>query len=324
MAVGAIPVWADLAAGSVNLDADDFAAKITPRTKAVIVQHTFGMPADLDAILPVAQRHGIPVLEDCCHTFASKHRQRVVGTIGAAAFWSYEWGKPIIAGVGGEAGFNDPTLQACAESGYSRDFRPPPRKKSVVIAAQYFMFTLLYGPRRYWLVRRAFHMLGRAGVAQSNYNPVGPGAAMAADFGWQMCGFSRRRLARARHQAMAFLPERVRQAERYIIGLRADAARLPVSPTGAEAVYARLPLFVRQKEILLDAARAANLELAGWYATAVHPLAGDELRLVHYTLGSCPRAEAAASTLVSLPVHPKVTPAFQDRLIAFLNRHGSA
>ena len=83
-------------------------------------------------------------------------------------------------------------------------------------------------------------------------------------------------------------------------------------------------MFVPRKESLLDAACAANLEMAAWYATPVHPLAGNELRLVHYTPGSCPRAEEAAAALVSLPVNPKVTPAFQDRLVDLINRHGSA
>src|SRR5207302_769094 len=79
MATGATPVWVDLAANSVNLDPTDLAAKINPRTRAVIVQHTFGVPADLDAILPVVERHGLPLVEDCCHSLASAHRERALG-----------------------------------------------------------------------------------------------------------------------------------------------------------------------------------------------------------------------------------------------------
>jgi dTDP-4-amino-4,6-dideoxygalactose transaminase len=324
MATGAKPVWVDLAAGSVNLDAADLAAKVTSQTKAIIVQHTFGVPADLDAILPIAEHHGIPMVEDCCHTVASAHRQRLLGTIGAAAFWSYEWGKPVIAGIGGEVRCNDPELQSRAAENYARDFSPAPAKKSAVIAAQYIMHALLYGPRRFWAVRRAFHALGRAGVAQSNYNPVGPGVAMAADFRWQMAGFSQSRLAAARARAEAFLPGRRQQAARYTAGLRPGSVRFAAVPPGAEAVFSRFPVFAPRKEVLLAAARAANLEMAAWFATPVHPLAGDELRLVHYTPGSCPRAEAAAASLVSLPLHPRVTPAFQDRLVELINRHGSA
>lgn len=324
MAAGATPVWVDLAPDSVNLDAGDLAAKVTARTKAVVVQHTFGISADLDAVLPVLRERGLPMVEDCCHGLASTHRGRLLGTIGAGAFWSYEWGKPVIAGVGGEARCNDSELQGRAAEGYAREFSPAPVRKSAVIGAQFVMHAILYAPRRFWAVRRAFHALSRAGVAQSNYNPVGPGQAMAPDFAWRMTGFSQRRLESARTRAAAFLPERRRQAARYASGLRPGAARLPVVPAGSDVVYSRFPLFVPRKDALLAAACAANLEMAAWYATPVHPLAGDELRLVHYTPGSCPRAEAAAAALVSLPLHPKAIAGFQDRLVALINNHGSS
>jgi dTDP-4-amino-4,6-dideoxygalactose transaminase len=323
MATGAKPVWVDIAPGGVNLDASDLASRITPRTKAVVVQHTFGIPADMDAIEPVAVRHGLPLIEDCCHSLASTHRGRPLGELGAASFWSYEWGKPVIAGLGGEARFNAEELRSRAASSHAADFRPPPARKSVLIASQFLMHALAYGPRRFWAVRSVFHALGRAGIAQPNYNPVGHGVAMASDFRWQMCGFSRGRLAAARARAAGFLPERVRQADRYAAGLRFAAARLPIVPDQAAAVYSRFPVFVGQKDRLLASARSANLEIAGWFATPVHPLAGDELRLVSYPSGSCPRAEAAATSLVSLPLHQKVTPSFQDELIGLINRHAS-
>lgn len=323
MAVGATPVWADIAPESVNVDPAALAARITPRTRAVIVQHTFGVPAELDAILPLVQRDDLPLVEDCCHALASTFRQRVLGTIGDASFWSYEWGKPIVAGVGGEASFNDPALRAKAETDYAKDFSPAPAMKSGVIAAQFLLHALLYSPRRFWWVRSAFHALGRAGVAQSNYNPVGPGVAMAPDFGWRMCGFSQSRLERARAKAHASLPQRIRQAERYASGLRPESAQRVHVPPGTEAVYSRFPIFVRRKQELLAAARASNLEIAEWYSTPVHPLSGDDLRQVHYSSGMCPRAEAAAASLVSLPLGSKVTPDFQDQLIDLINRHAA-
>ncbi len=323
MAVGATPVWADIAPNSVNVDPANLAARITPRTRAVIVQHTFGVPAELDSILPLVQRHDLPLVEDCCHALASTFRQRILGTIGVAAFWSYEWGKPIVAGVGGEAVFNDLTLRAKAEAVFGKDFAPAPTMKSGVIAAQYLMHALLYSPRRFWWVRSAFHALGRAGIAQSNYNPVGPGVAKAADFGWRMCGFSQGRLERARARAHASLPARVRQAERYATGLRPTSAQRVEIPPGAEAVYSRFPIFVPRKRELLASARSSNLEIAEWYATPVHPLLGDDLRHVHYAPGMCPRAEAAAESFVSLPLGDKVTPGFQDELIDLINRHAA-
>jgi perosamine synthetase len=321
MATGATPVWVDLAPDSVNLDPTDLDCKVTPQTKALIVQHTFGVPADLDAIAPIARRRGLPMIEDCCHVFGSTYRNENLGTAGAAAFWSYEWGKPIIAGLGGEVRFNDPSLQVSADASYALQFRSAPARKSAVIAAQYLAHALLYSPGRYWAVRRAFRVLGRTGFLQSSYNPIGPGVAIADDFHWRMCGFSGKRLKSAREDALAFLPERENQIARYARGLHADAYRRAIVPANSRAVYSRFPIFVSRKSQLLNAAHSSNLELADWFTTPVHPLAGRDLQLVKYAAGSCPRAEAAADSLISLPLDRKVTPRFQTQLIQLINGH---
>lgn len=325
MAAGATPIWVDIAPDEVNIDAASLESRLTPRTKAVIVQHTFGIPADLDAILPLLERRGIPLIEDCCHAFASKHRDRVLGTIGAGAFWSYEWGKPIVAGIGGEAKFNDERLRSSAARTFEANFKRPPRSKSAVIATQYLMHALLYDPRRFWAVRSAFRALSRAGVAESNYNPVGTGVAASSDFGWRICGFSESRLGYARSRGDRSIPDRIRQGDHYASGLRGnDALRRVHIPAGSETVYSRFPLFVSRKEELLFAARAANLEIAEWYSTPVHPVCGGDLRLVNYSPGSCPRAESASNSFVSLPIGERVTPAFQDELVALINKHAAA
>ena len=321
MAIGATPLWIDVAPNSVNMDPASLAARVTAKTKAVIAQHTFGIPADLDPIAAFATSRGLPVMEDCCHSMASTHKGRLLGSVGVAAFWSYEWGKPVIAGVGGEARFNDTALRSGAASEYSANFQPPPFRKSAVIAAQYVAFSLLYSPRRFWAIRRAFRAAGSARVIESNYNPVGPGAAMAADFGWRMCGFSRGRLARARARAADHLALRRRQAERYADGLCIDGVAIPPVPAEADAVYARFPIVVERKPALLAAARAANVEIADWFATPVHPLSGDDLSLVHYVDGSCPHAETMAQSLVSVPLGGKVTEDFQRDVIEVIRRH---
>jgi perosamine synthetase len=282
------------------------------------------VPADMDAVLRLIGKTGVPLIEDCCHAFASTHRDRSLGSMGTAAFWSYEWGKPIIAGVGGEARFNNQELAARAAAEFGCEFRPPPFRKSAIVAVQYLMYSILYGPRRYWPVRNAFRALGKAGIAQSNYNPIGPDSGVAPDFHWQMCGFSSGQIAAARNRAVAFIPGRVDQASIYSDSITSFFARLPIVPEYSKAIYSRFPVFVEKKERLLNAAKSVSLEVADWYATPVHPLAGDDLNLVHYKVGSCPRAEAAARSLVSLPLHPKVTPDFQRDVAELFKRYASA
>ena len=97
---GATPVLAEVD-DTFDLDPADVEAKITPRTKAIIVVHMLGAPAQMDAIKAVADRHGIPIVEDCCQSFGGTYKGRGVGSIGAIGAFSFNEYKTITCGDGG-------------------------------------------------------------------------------------------------------------------------------------------------------------------------------------------------------------------------------
>ena len=78
----AIPIFADIETDTLGLDPTAVEQKITSRTRALMVVHMNGYPADLDGLMSVAQRHGLVVIEDCSHAHGAEHRGRHVGTIG--------------------------------------------------------------------------------------------------------------------------------------------------------------------------------------------------------------------------------------------------
>ncbi len=98
---GAIPVFADVDARTGNVTADTVAARLTDRTKAIIVTHLFGNPCDMTAIMALAAAKNIPVIEDCAQAFLATHRGTPVGRFGAAGCFSLQQGKHITTGEGG-------------------------------------------------------------------------------------------------------------------------------------------------------------------------------------------------------------------------------
>ncbi len=94
---GATPVLAEIEANSGNLAAADVKKKLTRRTRALIVVHLFGLPADMDSLLSL----DVPVIEDCAQCLGTFHKRQAVGTLGVAAVFSFYATKVICTGEGG-------------------------------------------------------------------------------------------------------------------------------------------------------------------------------------------------------------------------------
>lgn len=108
---GANPVFADVDLNSQNITAESIEKVLTSNTKAVIVVHLAGMPADMDPIMVLAEQHGFAVIEDCAQAHGAKYKGRSVGSIGHIGAWSFCQDK--IMTTGGEGGMvttNDKTL----------------------------------------------------------------------------------------------------------------------------------------------------------------------------------------------------------------------
>lgn len=97
----AIPVFADLDPHTYNMDPASVEACITPRTKAIVAVHLAGNPCDMDAIMDIAKRHGLKVIEDCAQSYLTRYKGRYVGTFGDYGCFSTNDFKHISTGDGG-------------------------------------------------------------------------------------------------------------------------------------------------------------------------------------------------------------------------------
>ena len=111
---GATPVFVDIDPRTFDLDPRRIEERITPRTKAIIAVHIGGMPADLDEILAIAERHGLAVIEDACQAHGATYRGRQVGSIGVIGCYSLNSSKILSGGEGGLLVADDPDLLARA------------------------------------------------------------------------------------------------------------------------------------------------------------------------------------------------------------------
>ena len=115
---GATPVFVDSEQDYWQLDPRLLEAAISPRTRAIEVVHLYGHPCDMDPILAIAKRHGIPVIEDAAEAHGALYRGRKVGTLGKAGSFSFFGNKVITTGEGGMIVTDDPEF-----AGNCRHFR---------------------------------------------------------------------------------------------------------------------------------------------------------------------------------------------------------
>ncbi len=108
--VNAVPVIVDVDPLTYNIAPDAIEAAITPRTRAIIPVHNGGYPADMDAIMDIADRHNLKVIEDCAHAHGSQWRGKGMGSIGHLGTFSFQIGKTLTCGEGGMVITNDEAL----------------------------------------------------------------------------------------------------------------------------------------------------------------------------------------------------------------------
>jgi CDP-6-deoxy-D-xylo-4-hexulose-3-dehydrase len=113
---GMTPVFVDVRLGTYNIDPEQLETAVSPRTRAIMLAHTLGNPFDLDAVMALARKHDLWVIEDCCDALGSTYRGQHVGTFGHIGTLSFYPAHHITMGEGGAVFTSDDTLLRAIES----------------------------------------------------------------------------------------------------------------------------------------------------------------------------------------------------------------
>ncbi|MBS0319976.1 MAG: dTDP-4-amino-4,6-dideoxygalactose transaminase [Proteobacteria bacterium] len=112
---GAVPLFVDIRSDTLNIDENLVEAAISPRTRAIVVVHYAGIPCAMDALIAIARRHGVAVIEDAAQGLLARHADASLGAIGDLGALSFHETKNVISGEGGALLVNDPQLVERAE-----------------------------------------------------------------------------------------------------------------------------------------------------------------------------------------------------------------
>ncbi len=317
---GAKPVYVDIEPDTFNMNVKLLEEKITPNTKVIIAQHTYGYPCDMDAIMDIAKRRDVTVIEDCCLAFGSKYKGKTVGTFGKAAYFSFQWNKPFTTGLGGMAITNDDELAKRIEDLCKSELQQPRVKEVVMLFAQLIAYRTLIYPRTTALAQSLFRWLTKKGVVVGSSSTAEFEPKMAYDFFKAMSCVQANSGVRQLAKVDRNIVHRKEMAQLYdkLLQEKGWAAR-KYDTSIMEPVMVRYPVRITEKDKALEQAAKAGVELGSWFECPLHPIE-TPLQVYDYKVGMCPQAEKASEEVVNLPVHPRVTEKTVQRTVEFISR----
>jgi dTDP-4-amino-4,6-dideoxygalactose transaminase len=300
---GATPVYADCRLTDFNVDPEGVRAAIGPSTRAVLVQHTFGIPGDMEALLAIARDRDIALIEDCVHALGATWRGRPVGGIGAAGFFSTEETKVISTTMGGAAVTGDPELAARLRR-FQDECAPPSPSLTRRRLAKLALYHVLTEPHVHVAARPAYELFGGRNPLPVPTSPEELAGERPRDYEQRLAAaqadLALRQLARLDEN----LAHRRAIAARYASELEPLGFIAPAVSEDAEPAWVRYPVRVADRDAAIRALRR-HVVPGTWFTSvqeeAVRPTING------YVAGSCPNAELAARQLVNLPTHPRVT-----------------
>ena len=313
---GAKPVYVDIDPRTFAMDPREVEKKLTPRTKAVLVQHTYGLPAAVEEIKQIADRHGIPIIEDCCHTFGGRLNGQLLGTFGKAAFFSTQWNKPFSTGLGGVALVQDAGLAQKVRE-LQGQMPLPSFKAAFMLASQLVAYEAIVRPSTTTRITRAFRWMSRRGLVVGSSSKAEFDVAMPEGYAMQpaavQCRLGRIEVGRME----ANRQHRQWVTRQYLQALPVMGYSLPDWKGLDDLMILRLPLRVANKQEALDKATKYAVEIGSWFECPLHPIETNQ-EAFGYHAGDCPHAERAAREVINLPTHRRVKEKDVRRTLAFV------
>ena len=323
---GAKPLYVDIDPKTFNISLSALESvwndSSRANIKAIVIQHTFGMPADLNLILGWAREHGIATIEDCAHAWGSLYRNErgdwsQVGTEADAAFFSSQWTKPVSTGLGGWAKANNAELGLRLRRFYETECIAPSFGEVALLASQVAVRGTLSSSSVYWTARSIYQRLYRRGILIGTSTPDELRGRMPPGYAKQMSGFQEW-LLKKRLADNSVETHRRRLKKIYDAALGSAGFSVFQIPDDADPVFLRYPVRVRNKKRALVEAQRRHIELGDWYAHPIDRPEGLEAEAFAYRSGMCPEGERAAAEVVNLPMHLRVTERTAHEVVEFL------
>lgn len=298
--LGLQPRYVDIDPSTFNISMESLQGRVDLKTKVIIVQHTFGIPADIEKIIQFAHEKGILVLEDCAHSLGVEIGGKPLGSFGDASIVSFGLEKVLSTRTGGVLVLNE----------RSNIERVIVEYKAFKVMSLFQSFTWLINPLLWRVLRRVGSLsvpisrfLNSLGLINFGYYKSEFIGVMPGQYPMKLSGV----LARFAKIELGTLSDivllRKRNSKSYVDKISRSGLRIELNDSWKDIPMLKYPLVMRSKEDRERAATALSEEgihINDWYNPVIYPRSTN-LEKMMYNRGTSPKAEDISERIINLP-----------------------
>lgn len=313
---GLKPIYADIDPKTFCMSPESVGDVMTNKTKAIVIQHTFGIPANLEKLLSIVEEHNLFTIEDCAVSLGTYYKDRPTGTFGDAAIFSFELSKTITSCRGGMLCINTNKRDCLVR--HLNYYKSVPEQSvyySSNILFQLGLSGVLYRPVIYNLGKYILSLMFKIGFFKKSTPLEEKYGKIGKDY-----------MVRLSNQQAVIINRQWRRLNKicihskdiclfYYTSLKKNERILPLKiDKNDNWNLIRYPILIENREKLFSVYNKKRIELGLWFTA---PLSSPETNaeLFKYFKGTCSKAEMIANKICNLPTHIKVTKGDLNRII---------
>jgi dTDP-4-amino-4,6-dideoxygalactose transaminase len=270
--LGAKPIYVDINKQTYNTTLKHIKEAVTPKTKCIVIQNTFGLSSEMEEIITFAKEQNILTIEDCTHGFGGEYNGRPNGTYADASFFSTQWNKPFSTGIGGFVYMkNDKYLPIIKE--VDKELIKPSTKEVTMLRSLFFLNSKIVTPKTYWFLIKTYRTLSKKGiVVGSSSGEEISSTTEPKNYFKALSKFQEKKGEKNITNIESLVSTRLKNAIVF------NEFLLKNNKTGVDKTlfknhsFLKFPILVNNRIEFKENAEKANIKLGDWFVSMIHPI----------------------------------------------------
>lgn len=317
---GLKPLYIDIEPIYFNIDITKL-PKAPKNVSALIVQHSYGVSADMRQIVNYCNKHNIQLIEDCCHSFASHYHGKKLGRFGVFSFFSGQWQKFFTTGLGGfiyseNQGFQERITEIHQQA------RTPSSFENMLSIVKLRGYHLCRSNKQRKIFTAFCQKYLTSNRERGSSDPLNLRHITPANFLSKLTTYQTAQAIKALTDIEKNITHRKEIGAIYGKAL-SEIGFTPIpDKENCETVYLRYPICIQSKHDFLKQAKRYNINIGDWFSAPLHNHKAP-LDVYQYQTGSCPTSELICNHMVNLPTDLYTSPKEAKRIVTFLQQYAS-